>query len=42
MKKTIDESGLQIIALIPEVLDTKSLEITGRPVTELPRNPPFD
>ena len=42
IKKVIDESGLQIIALIPEVLDTKGMEITGRPVTELPRNPPFD
>ncbi len=35
IKKIIDESGLQVSALIPEDPDMASLEMKGRPVTEL-------
>ena len=37
IKKIIDESGLQVIALIPEDPDIAGLEMKGRPVTELPQ-----
>ncbi len=37
IKKAIDESGLQVIALIPEDPDMAGLEMKGRPVTELPQ-----
>jgi len=37
IKKAIGESGLQIIALIPEDPDIARLEMKGRPVTELPQ-----
>jgi CO dehydrogenase maturation factor len=41
IKKIIDESGLQVIALIPEDPDMAGLEMTGRPVTELPQESPL-
>ncbi len=41
IKKAIDESGLQIIALIPEDPNIAGLEMKGRPVTELPRESPL-
>jgi CO dehydrogenase maturation factor len=41
IKKAIDESGLQVIALIPEDPDMESLEMQGRPVTELPQKSPL-
>jgi CO dehydrogenase maturation factor len=41
IKKAIDESGLQVIALIPEDPDMANLEMKGRPVTELPRESPL-
>jgi len=41
IKKIIDESGLQLIALIPEDPDMAGLEMRGRPVTELPRESPL-
>ena len=41
IKKAIDESGLQVIALIPEDPDMAALEMKGRPVTELPPESPL-
>jgi len=41
MNKAIDESGLQVIALIPEDPDMAGLEMKGRPVTELPQESPL-
>jgi CO dehydrogenase maturation factor len=41
MNKVIDESGLQVIALIPEDPDVAGLEMRGRPVTELPHGSPL-
>jgi CO dehydrogenase maturation factor len=41
IRKAIDESGLQIIALIPEDPDMPGLEMKGRPVTELPERSPL-
>ncbi len=41
MKKKIDESDLNVIALIPEDPDMASLEMDGRPVTELPQESPL-
>jgi CO dehydrogenase maturation factor len=41
IKKVIDESGLQVIALIPEDPDMANLEMKGRPVTELPKESPI-
>jgi CO dehydrogenase maturation factor len=41
IKKVINESGLQIIALIPEDPDMASLEMKGRPVAELPQESPL-
>lgn len=41
IKKAIDESGLQIIALIPEDPDMGNLEMQGRPVTELSGKSPL-
>jgi CO dehydrogenase maturation factor len=41
IKKAIDESGLQVIALIPEDPDMADLEMKGRPVTELPQESPL-
>jgi len=41
IKKAIDESGLQVIAMIPEDPDIAGLEMKGRPVTELPQESPL-
>jgi CO dehydrogenase maturation factor len=41
IRKVIDESGLQIIATIPEDPDLAGLEMKGRPVTELPEGSPL-
>jgi CO dehydrogenase maturation factor len=41
IRKAIDESGLQIIALIPEDPDMAGLEMKGRPVTGLPQESPL-
>jgi CO dehydrogenase maturation factor len=41
IKKAIDESGLRVIALIPEDPNLAGLEMKGRPVTELPQESPL-
>jgi len=41
MRKAIDESGLQIISLIPEDPGMPNLEMQGRPVSELPQDSPL-
>jgi len=41
IKKVIDESGLQVMALIPEDPDIAGLEMRGRSVTELPQKSPL-
>jgi len=41
IKKAIDESGLQVIAMISEEPDMANLEMKGRPVTELPQESPL-
>jgi CO dehydrogenase maturation factor len=41
IKQAIDESGLQVIALIPEDPNMAGLEMTGRPITELPQESPL-
>jgi CO dehydrogenase maturation factor len=41
IRKAIDESGLQIMALIPEDPDMAGLEMKGRPVTELSQESPL-
>jgi CO dehydrogenase nickel-insertion accessory protein CooC1 len=41
IKKAIHESGLQVIALIPEDPNVAGLEMKGRPVTELPEESPL-
>jgi CO dehydrogenase maturation factor len=41
IKKAIDESGLEIIAVIPEDPDMAGLEMKGMPVTELPPRSPL-
>jgi CO dehydrogenase maturation factor len=41
IRKAIDDSGLQIIALIPEDPDMAGLEMQGKPVTELPPESPL-
>jgi CO dehydrogenase maturation factor len=41
IKKVIKESGLQVIALIPEDPDMANLEMKGRPVTELSQKSPL-
>jgi CO dehydrogenase maturation factor len=41
IKKAIDESGLQVIALIPEDSNMAALEMTGRPIPELPQESPL-
>jgi len=41
IKKAIDESGLRVIALIPEDPNGAGLEMKGRPVTELPQESPL-
>jgi CO dehydrogenase maturation factor len=41
IKKAIDESGLQVITLIPEDSNMAALEMKGRPITELPQESPL-
>ena len=41
IKKVIDGAGLQVVALIPEDPDMATLEMQGRPVTELPKGSPL-
>jgi CO dehydrogenase maturation factor len=41
IKKAIEESGLQVFALIPEDPNMGDLEMKGRPVTELPKESPL-
>ena len=41
IKKAIDESNLQIIALIPEDHNLEALELKGRPIIELPDESPL-
>jgi len=41
IKKAIDESGLRIIAVVPEDPDMAVLEMKGRPVAELPERSPL-
>jgi CO dehydrogenase maturation factor len=41
IKEAIDESGLEVIALIPEEPDMSDLEMAGRPVTDLPQVSPL-
>jgi len=41
IKKAIDESGLQVIALIPEDPNMAGLEMKGKPITELPQESPL-
>jgi len=41
IRKAIDGSGLQTIALIPEDPDMAGFEMKGRPVTELPQESPL-
>ena len=41
MNKAINESGLQVIALIPEDPEMAGLEMSGRPVTELSQESPL-
>ena len=41
INRVIDESSLQVVALIPEDPDMASLEMTGGPVTELPQESPL-
>ena len=41
IKRAIDESGLRVIALIPEDPNVAGLEMKGGPVTELPEESPL-
>ena len=41
LRKVIDDSGLQVIALIPEDPDIAGLEMQGRPVAELSERSPL-
>ena len=41
IRKAIDESGLQVVAMIPEDPDMADLEMKGRPMTELPKESPL-
>jgi CO dehydrogenase maturation factor len=41
IRKVVDESGLQVIALIPEDSNLAALEMKGEPVTELPHESPL-
>ena len=41
IKRAIDESGLQVITLIPEDSNMATLEVKGRPITELPQESPL-
>jgi len=42
LKKAIGESGLQVIALIPEDSNVAALEMKGSPMTELPQGSPLE
>lgn len=41
IRKAIDDSGVRVIAIIPEDPNMASLEMQGRPVTELPPESPL-
>jgi CO dehydrogenase maturation factor len=41
IRKAIEDSGLQILALIPEDPDMAGLEMQGKPVSELPPKSPL-
>ena len=41
IKKAIEDSGLHILALIPEDPDMAGLEMQGKPVTGLPPESPL-
>ena len=41
IRKVIDDSGLQVFALVPEDPDIAGLEMQGRPVTELSQKSPL-
>ncbi len=41
IKRAIEESGLEVLALIPEEPDMSDLEMKGRPVTDLPQESPL-
>ncbi len=41
IKKMIDKSGLEVLALIPEDPNMAELEMKGKPVTELPQDSPL-
>lgn len=41
IKRAIKESGLEVLALIPEEPDMSDLEMKGRPVTDLPQESPL-
>jgi CO dehydrogenase maturation factor len=41
IEKAIDDSGLQVIALIPEDPGMADLEMKGKSVTELPKESPL-
>jgi len=41
IRKAIEDSGLEILALIPEDPDMAGLEMRGKPVTELPAESPL-
>jgi len=41
IKRVVDGAGLQVVALIPEDPDMATLEMQGRPVTELPQESPL-
>ena len=41
IRKVIDASGLQVLALIPEDPDVADLDMRGKPVTELPPESPL-
>jgi len=41
IKRAIDESNLEVIALIPEDPNIGDLEMRGRPVSELPQDSPL-
>jgi len=41
IKRAIEESGLEVLALIPEEPDMSDLEMKGKPVTDLPQESPL-
>lgn len=42
LKKAIGETGLQVIALLPEDSNVATLEMKGSPITELPQGSPLE